>query len=161
MTRSAPVDVFDPAEPTLKSVKRRIGNEPKTVYHEWMALDQARPAIIGCDNTRAGIIVAIKRVKKTEQNNGNPTPYHRTTALFSNDRASPVVVGMALSCGTGIESGTGADAGTASVSVTGTGAGAGAVTVTVTACRAGMDFNYVNVIEILLSVCGFVRDRAP
>lgn len=68
---------------------------------------------------------------------------------------------MALSCGTGIESGTGADAGTASVSVTGTGAGAGAVTVTVTACRAGMDFNYVNVIEILLSVCGFVRDRAP
>ena len=61
---------IDPTESGWKSVKRRGGNEPKTLYYEWMILDQAGPAIIGCDNTRAGNMVAIKRVKRPEQYSG-------------------------------------------------------------------------------------------
>jgi len=67
LTRRPPVD---PTESGWKSVKRRVGSEPKTLYHEWMILDQAGPAIIGCDNTRAGNMVAIKRVKRPEQYSG-------------------------------------------------------------------------------------------
>ena len=60
-------DSVEPVESSSKKVKRRIENGSKPLYHEWMELDQAGPAVIGCDNTRAGIMVAIKRIKKTGQ----------------------------------------------------------------------------------------------
>ncbi len=44
------------------------------MYHEWVALDQAGPAVIGCDNTRAGILVAIKRVERNRQDNARCMP---------------------------------------------------------------------------------------
>lgn len=71
LTRPSPVD---PTESSWKSVKRRVGSEPKILYHEWMTLDQAGPAIIGCDNTRAGNMVAIKRVERPEEYSGRCMP---------------------------------------------------------------------------------------
>ena len=64
----------DPTESSWKSVKRRVGSQPKTIYNEWMTLAQAGPAIIGCDNTRDANMVAIKQVKRPEQFSGRCMP---------------------------------------------------------------------------------------
>src|SRR5437773_2358445 len=44
-------------------IEPRIGTSPRVAYHEFMVLDQAGSAIIGCDNTRERNLVAIKRLK--------------------------------------------------------------------------------------------------
>jgi hypothetical protein len=43
--------------------ERRISTSNRLTYHEFMNLDQAGPAVMGCDNTGERNLVAIKRLK--------------------------------------------------------------------------------------------------
>jgi hypothetical protein len=44
-------------------IEHRSGASPRPTYHEFMVLDQAGSANMGCDNTRERDLVAIKRLK--------------------------------------------------------------------------------------------------
>jgi hypothetical protein len=50
------------ASKKLRTERRTWTSNPLT-YHEFMKLDQAGPAVMGCDNTRECNLVAIKRLK--------------------------------------------------------------------------------------------------
>lgn len=49
-------------------IERRIERSPRVTYHEFMDLDQAGSAVMGCDNTRQCNLVAIKRLRGVDKN---------------------------------------------------------------------------------------------
>jgi hypothetical protein len=52
-------------------IEHGIGTSPQLTYHEFMVLDQAGSANIGCDNTKDHDLVAIKRLKGIDKSSTN------------------------------------------------------------------------------------------
>jgi len=72
------------SEPSLKKAKREEPVESQTLYHEFMSLDQAGPAIMAFDSTsELFAIKKYKRVASDEIKNILSTQYSETVSVVS------------------------------------------------------------------------------
>ena len=75
---SYPKDRTNTLKVENKSIEQPIGATLQGHYDEFMALDQAGPAMIGSDNNKEPSLVAIKRIKKADER-----PINRITPFTS------------------------------------------------------------------------------